>query len=273
MRILFFGDIFGRPGREALASALPRLRKAYKPHIIIANVENIAHGKGITRETLEEVRKCGVDVFTSGNHIWAKKEGNELLDDLSIPVIRPANYSSRLPGRGVLVFEKEGKRLLVINLLGQVFMREVPDSPFEKIDRILKTYARRSLPVKLIDFHGEATSEKKAFGWYVDGRVSAVLGTHTHVPTADLQILPKKTAYISDVGMVGPHHSIIGANPDAILAHFLNKTPIRLEVAGGRIVEVNGVFLDIDSKKGFAAHIEQIREIVEIDTQVCYSSI
>lgn len=268
MRILFFGDIFGRPGREALASTLPRICKAYKPHIVIANVENLAHGKGITRQTLEEVRRCGVDVFTSGNHIWAKKEGNELLNDPSIAIVRPANYPSRLPGRGVLIFEKEGERLLVINLLGQVLMRETPDSPFAKIDEILKTYARRSLPVKLIDFHGEVTSEKKAFGWYVDGRVSAVLGTHTHVPTADLQILPQKTAYISDVGMVGPHHSIIGLNPDAALTHFLTKTPIKFEVAGGRTIEVNGVFLDIDSKRGFATHIEQIREIVEIPTSL-----
>jgi len=263
MKILFFGDIFGRPGREGIQQALPRLKKKYKPDVTIANVENLAHGRGVTRRTIEEVSDAGVNIFTSGNHIWDNKEGIEVLDDSQVSLLRPANYPPGLPGRGVLSVDVRGKKLLVINLLGRVFMKTVPDCPFRKIDEILKKYAKGTAVI-LVDFHAETTSEKRAFGWHVDGRVSAVLGTHTHIPTADLEILPQGTAYITDIGMVGPHNSVIGADTKFALPNYLNQLPMKIEIANEGPVEINGVFLEIDNNSGKAIKTLQIREILDM---------
>lgn len=260
---MFFGDIFGRPGREGLSKILPKLRKKFRPDLVIANCENIAHGRGITRKTIVELQSAGVDVFTSGNHVWRTKEAGEILNDDSVSVLRPANYPSGLSGKGVLCLTAGRRHVILINLLGRVFMRENTDCPFRAIDKILKKYARKA-GIIIVDFHAEASSEKRAFGWYVDGRVSAVVGTHTHVPTADLQILPKGTAYITDVGMTGAYQSVIGADSGLVIGHLLTQLPLKLEVAAGALIEVNCLFLEIDDRRGKTKKVELIREFVKI---------
>lgn len=263
MKLLFFGDIFGRPGREGIKYILPRLKKKYKPDLVLANAENLAHGRGISPKTIHEMREAGIDVFTGGNHIWQGKDAREILENADSRVVRPANYPPGVPGKGILLFRAGKHNVLVINLLGRVFMRENPDCPFRKIDGLLKRYGRAT-PIRIVDFHAETTSEKRGFGWHVDGRVSAVFGTHTHVPTADLGILPKGSAYITDVGMVGSYHSVIGLKREAVLEHLLTQLPLKPEVSESGSVEVNGVFLEIHNKTGRAKKVEQIREFVEV---------
>jgi len=263
LKILFFGDIFGKPGREAVKKFLPGLRKKYKPEAVFANAENIAHGHGITKKTLEELQEAGVDAFTSGNHAWATKDGIEVLRSGEIPVVRPANYPLGVPGEGVLVHVVGKKKVLLVNLMGRVFMREQLDDPFRALDKIVKKY-RSETKIMFVDFHGEATAEKRAFGWYADGRVSVVVGTHTHVPTADSQILPKGTGYITDVGMVGPYHSVIGAEIECVISHQVTQLPLKVEVAESVLQEINAVLVDIDEKTGKTKKITQIRELVAI---------
>lgn len=270
MNILFFGDIVGRAGREALAKILPSWREKYAADLTIANGENIAHGKGVTRDTLKEVLGAGIDVVTSGNHIWSAKEAFEILADNTIPLLRPANYSSRLPGKGTRVVNAGSRRVLVINLIGQTAMHHHVNSPFEKADEILEAYTLpgeggvEEVHAIVVDWHSELTSEKCAMGWYLDGRVSAVLGTHTHVPTADERLLPKGTAYQSDVGMAGSRDSILGVEVEPNLKRFLLQTPIKLAVAERSPVAVHATLVSVDPKNGHATEIRRLMEVVEI---------
>ena len=254
MRILFISDIMGRPGRKCLAEGLPVLRKRHgEQDFLIANGENAAAGRGLTQKILEELFSLGVDGVTSGNHIWDKSEFVSHLSE-SARVIRPANYPEACPGQGVMKLEKNGKTLVVINLQGRVFLPPL-DCPFRVADDLLRTIDDRCI---LVDFHAEATSEKRALGLYLDGRVSAVLGTHTHVQTADEEVLPGGTAYISDAGMTGGHGGVIGMKAECVLPRFLTGMPSRFEVSEEN-VRVEGVLLEIDDESGRACAIERIR--------------
>jgi metallophosphoesterase (TIGR00282 family) len=251
MRVLAIGDIVGKPGRRAVGALLAALRRELGIDIVVANGENAAAGKGITIGTAKEILSAGVDVITSGNHIWAQKEIIPFLQS-EAPVLRPANYPPGAPGRGIVTFGA----LTVINLMGRTFMYEI-DDPFRAADRLLESVPSGS-PV-LVDMHAEATSEKIAMGWYLDGRVSAVVGTHTHVPTADGRILPKGTAFVSDLGMCGPHDSIIGVEPEPVIRKFLTGMPARFKVAEqSRLVDFNSVLVEIDDATGRALSIERV---------------
>ena len=261
MKIIFLGDIFGRSGREALKLILPKLRKDYEADFVIVNGENASHGKGLTDNSLKEILSAGVDFVTTGDHAFDQKEATEIFSKKENPVLRPANFPKGVGGKGWEVCKVGTKMILVINLLGRTFMRCHPDDPFRIVKEILEQ--NDNIKCVLVDFHAEATAEKKALGFYLDGLVSAVLGTHTHVQTADEMILPKGTAFISDVGMDGPKNSIIGARVDEVMKNTLMQIPFVLEPADGP-VEVNGVFLEIDDKTGLAKKIERIRENVEM---------
>jgi metallophosphoesterase (TIGR00282 family) len=249
--VLFIGDIMGRPGRNALRAALPGLRAKYAPHFVVANGENSAGGASITEEIGRDLLGL-VDVLTSGNHIWDKKEALPLIEK-EPRLLRPANYPAINPGHGTYVAGgPEGRRLGVLSLQGRVFM-EALDCPFRAADAAVEAL-RRETPCILVDFHAEATSEKQAMGWYLDGRVSALVGTHTHVPTADERVLPGGTAYISDVGMAGARNSIIGMRREQGLEKFLTARPIRFEPASGGVF-LSAVFIEIDSETGRALSI------------------
>ena len=255
MRILMIGDVIGKPGRRAVKSLIPSLRKEHGIDLVIAHGENTAGGFGLTLETAYELLDNGVDILTSGNHIWDQKEIIPHLQE-GLPLVRPANYPDA-PGRGALVRDN----VLVINLMGRVFMSPL-DCPFRTADRLLKEAATsQAPPVVIVDFHAEATSEKQAMGWYLDGRVSAVLGTHTHVGTVDGRILPKGTAYISDVGMTGPQDSVIGSETSVVLERFLTGLPKRLTVADGPVL-MNSVLIDVDQVSGKARAIERIDRVI-----------
>ena len=245
------GDIVGKPGRRAVAALVPGLRRELALDIVVANGENAAAGKGMTSGTCKEIFSGGVDVITSGNHVWAQKEIIGYLET-EAPVLRPANYPEGAPGRGMVRFAG----LTVINLMGRTFMYEI-DDPFRCADRLLEG-VEPGAPV-LVDMHAEATSEKIAMGWYLDGRVSAVVGTHTHVPTADARILPKGTALISDAGMCGPRDSIIGVEPEPVIRKFLTGMPARFPVAErSAIVQFNSVLVEVDEASGMARSIERV---------------
>ncbi len=237
MRILLIGDVIGRPGRRALRELLPGLRNEYGIDLVIANGENAAGGLGLTKATAEELLRSGVDIITSGNHIWDQKEIIPHLDG-GLPIIRPLNYPDGVPGRGYLI--KGGA--LVVNLIGRTFIGNF-DCPFRAMDRLLERVANRP-KVIVLDFHAEATSEKVALGKYLDGRVSAVLGTHTHVGTIDTRILPGGTAYVTDVGMTGPIDSVIGDDGDEVIRRFLTQIPHRLSVGKGDVL-LNSVLVDV----------------------------
>lgn len=264
LQILFFGDISGKIGRRAVAKILPELRKKYNPDLILANVENLAHGLGVTEKTLKEVIEAGGDFFTSGDHIFDKKESIEILEKKEPILIRPANFPPGAPGKGERLFEIGTKKILVINLIGRVFFKSQYDCPFRKADEILKKYKDINLSAIIVDFHAEATSEKNALGWYLDGRVSAVLGTHTHVGTDDWQILPNGTAYVTDVGMVGAKDSIIGVDKKGILKTFLTQVPEIHEIPEEGICTVNAVYLEINPKTKKALKIKKIKEEIKI---------
>ncbi|HXF51302.1 MAG TPA: TIGR00282 family metallophosphoesterase, partial [Dehalococcoidia bacterium] len=234
MRVLMIGDVVGKPGRQAVKALVPQLRRELKVDVVIANGENAAAGRGLTPATAAELFEAGVDVITSGNHIWDQKEIIPFLDG-EAPVLRPANYPPAAPGQGMVTL----KGLTVLNLQGRSFMVDI-DDPFRTADEALG-----SLPpgaVVVVDMHAETTAEKAAMGWYLDGRVAAVLGTHTHVPTADARILPGGTAFVCDVGMVGPRDSIIGNEVSAVIQRFLTGMPTRLPVAEhSPVVQFNAV--------------------------------
>jgi metallophosphoesterase (TIGR00282 family) len=254
--ILFIGDVIGRPGRRILAKYLRPVVKKYSPSLIIANGENAAGGLGITEKVAEELLS-EIDVLTSGNHIWDKKEALDYLDQ-EPRLLRPANYPPKNPGKGAYVFETRGKgKVGILNLQGRVFMEPI-DCPFRTADEELKSL-RASTPVIVVDFHAEATSEKQAMGWYLDGKVSAVIGSHTHVPTADERILPQGTAYITDVGMVGGYNSVIGIRRDQSIKRFLTGRPQRFELEKEGVFFC-AVFVEVDPKTGKALSIR--REII-----------
>ena len=255
MRILMIGDVIGKPGRDAVRALLPDLKHEKSIDFVICNGENTAGGYGITAETAAELLDSGVDVLTSGNHIWDKKEIIPFMEE-GLPLIRPANYPDA-PGRGYI----QMGGVTVINLMGRVFMASL-DCPFRAADALLeKMQEEGGSKVIIVDFHAEATSEKQAMGWYLDGRVSAVLGTHTHVGTVDAKILPKGTAYVTDVGMTGPRDSVIGSEVDTVLERFLTSMPNRLAVAAGPCV-LNSALMDVDEETGKASLIERIDRTV-----------
>lgn len=264
MNILFIGDIFGRPGRETVKKLLPHYRKKMDIGIVIANAENMSHGKGVTEGQIKDMRSAGVDFFTSGNHVWKEKEIIPRLDDPELPLIRPANYPEGAPGKGYQVIQDtQGKKILVINLMGRVFMPMHLDCPFRAADKILKEFENeKGLAAIFVDFHAETTSEKMALGHYLDGRVSAVIGTHTHVPTFDARVLAGGTAFQSDVGFTGPIDSVIGLEKTGIIRNFLTQVPHKHEVAGGDTV-FNAIKIEIDEKTGKAVSVEQVQEYLE----------
>lgn len=241
MNILFIGDIVGRPGRQAVKALLPQLKEEHRLNLVFANGENLAGGKGMTLETYLEMIEAGINYFTSGNHIWHEPEFIPQLDDPSIRVLRPANYPQGAPGRGVGMIEKEGIKVQLINLIGRVFMGSYLESYFEAIDHILST---TEADIRLVDFHGETSSEKVILAYYLDGKVTALLGTHTHVPTADERILPKGTAFQTDVGMTGPLHSTLGAEIAPFLEAARTGLPPKYEVASGPVT-FNATLMEI----------------------------
>ncbi len=257
MKLLFVGDVVGKPGRKAVRALLPGLVDRHRADYVVVNVENAAGGFGITPAVLAELDELPVDCFTSGNHIWDKRDGLELL--ASEPrLLRPANYPTGNPGGGLYVGETAaGIRVATINLEGRVFMNAL-ESPFTTADRLLEELGPE-VKVVLVDFHAEATSEKQALGHYLDGRVSAVVGTHTHVPTADERILPGGTAFLTDVGMTGPYESVIGMRYEKVLHRFLKQTPGPFEVAK-RDPRLAAVVVDVDETTGRARSVERLLE-------------
>lgn len=256
MKILFFGDIFGRPGREAVKSFIEDNKAKIKPDFIIANAENASSGRGPTAKTAREVLDYGIDMITLGDHCWDQKDVVEVLEGRDSKVIRPLNYPEGNEGSGFRKITKGAHSLTVVSLLGRVFTSEGLDSPFQKIDALLE---KCDGPV-FIDLHAEATSEKEAMGNYLDGRISALVGTHTHVQTADEGILSQGTAYISDVGMCGPADSVIGVKKEQSIERFLTGKPLKFEVAEGD-VKINAVIIELD-EAGKALSIERVNEIV-----------
>jgi metallophosphoesterase (TIGR00282 family) len=251
--ILAIGDLVGRPGRKAINQLLPGLRQQYGLDLVVANAENAAGGIGLTPDTAKELLGDGVDVLTSGNHIWAQKEIIPYLDS-ELPILRPLNYPAGVPGKGYLTIG----RAAVVNLIGRTFIGDF-DCPFRAMDQLL---AKITEKIIIVDFHAEATSEKVAMGRYLDGRVSAVLGTHTHVGTIDTQLLPHGTAYVSDIGMSGPIDSVIGDDTDSVLQRFLTQMPYRLSVGKGKIA-FNAILVGVDDNTGRATSIERIYREVE----------
>ncbi len=261
MRLLFIGDVMGKPGRTILQERLPRLRREHKPELVIVNGENAAGGMGITPGVAEELFDLGVDVITLGNHAWDKREIMTYIDGES-RLLRPLNYPGHPPGSGVAIVSRGGeRRAAVLNLAGRVFATASYDDPFRRVEEELKALPQ-DVRIIFVDFHGEATSEKVAMGWFLDGRVSAVVGTHTHVQTSDERILPAGTAYITDAGMTGPADSVIGIEKNLVIEKFLTQLPVRFEVAKGRR-QLNGVSLDIDDNTGHALSIVRILELEE----------
>ena len=255
VKILFVGDIVGKPGREIVRRSLPALVRRHDVDLVIANIENAAGGMGITREVAETIRDIGVHVMTSGNHIWDKKEALDYIE-LEPRLLRPANYPAGVPGRGRYVTHTAaGEAVAVINVMGRIFMNPL-DNPFQVVMKEIQA-VRDEARIIFVDFHAEATSEKLAMGWHLDGQVTAVVGTHTHVQTADERILPRGTAYITDVGMTGPHDSVIGVQTRPVLTRFLNGIPARFETASGD-PRLNGVIVTAFAETGLAASIRRV---------------
>ncbi len=255
MRILFIGDVVGKPGRNCLQKILPKMINENQYDLIIANGENAAGGTGITEKVFYELRETGVDVLTGGNHIWDKKDVFNFIDH-EPGLIRPLNYPpATTPGEGYVVIERNGKKAAVINLIGRIFMDAV-DCPFRTVEAIMPELKEQA-SIVIVDMHAEATSEKQAMGWFLNGKASAVIGTHSHVQTADERILPDKTAYITDVGMVGLYDSILGVDRAGPLKRFLTQLPHKLEISKGREV-FNAVDLEIDENSGEALSIRRL---------------
>jgi metallophosphoesterase (TIGR00282 family) len=257
MHILVIGDVIGKPGRQAVRKVLPGLRQRYDLDLVIANAENAAGGRGLTVGTAKELLDAGVDVLTSGNHIWDQKEIIPYLDG-DLPIIRPLNYPPGVPGRGCLSRD----HIAVVNTIGRTFMGDY-DCPFRAMDSLIPRL-KNTCSVIIVDFHAEATSEKVAMGRYLDGRVSAVVGTHTHVGTTDARVFERGTAYISDIGMTGPAESVIGDDIQNVLERFLTALPHRLNVASGTKITFNSVLINVDEKSGQAYSIERVDREVDI---------
>ena len=256
MRILMIGDVVGEPGRKAIHSLVPGLRREFDIDMVIANGENMAGGVGITPDTAEELMNSEVDVITSGNHIWKHKEIVPYINE-EWPLIRPANYPPGVPGRGYIRLGD----VLVLNLMGRVYMSPL-DCPFRTADQVLQEVNGTNPPkVIIVDFHAEATAEKQAMAWYLNGRVSAIVGTHTHVATADARILPEGTAYVTDLGMTGPYNSVIGSDIRAVLEGFITQMPQRFTVPKGPTI-LNSVLVETDEETGVAINIQRIDRMV-----------
>lgn len=264
MNILFIGDIFGRPGRETVQKLLKDYRKKLSIDLVVANAENMHHGKGVSEPQLKDMQAAGIDFFTSGNHIWKEREIISRLDDPKLPLIRPANYPKGAPGKGYQVVEDgKGRRVLVINLMGRVFMPMQLDCPFRRADEILEEFKDDDdLSAIFVDFHAETTSEKMALAHYLDGRITALVGTHTHVPTFDARVLAGGTAFQTDVGFTGPIDSVIGLEKHGVIQNFLTQVPHKHEVAGGDTV-FNALKIEVDDKNGKAIAVEQIQKYLE----------
>jgi len=257
LKVLFLGDIFGKPGRNAIKNKLGPIVEEENIDVVIANGENAAGGLGITPQVCESLLEMGIDVITSGNHIYKKKEIYDYIQKQP-RLLKPANYPPSTPGKGLYIFSSAktaGKKVAVVNLCGRVFVGNL-DCPFRLAEKLLADI-RKQTNMIIVDFHGEVTSEKVAMGWFLDGRVSAVVGTHTHVQTADHRILPQGTAYITDVGMVGPRDSVIGVKKEIIIERFLTQMPQKFVVASDDIC-INGVVIDIDNLTGQATSIEPV---------------
>lgn len=255
MRILFIGDIVGKPGREAIAAFLPDLQKEYALDLVIANAENASAGRGLTKDVANELYDSGIHFITLGNHVWDQKEILKFIDNEN-RLIRPANYPMGAPGKGFGFVVRNGIRTGIINLSGRIFLPPL-DNPFTMVIQLINKMAAET-NVILVDFHAEATSEKVALGWFLNGKVSAVLGTHTHIQTADARILEQGTAYITDVGMTGPKDSVLGVKKEIIINNFITQMPVRFEVATGPI-QINAVVIDVDEKTGKANQIITIQ--------------
>jgi len=256
INIVFIGDLVGRPGRRVLTQHIDALRDEYEADLVIVNVENAAAGFGITARIVDELFRLGVDVMTSGNHIWDQREALSFIDE-EPRLLRPVNYPAETPGHGLhIATTPQGDKVAVINLMGAVFMHPTLDCPFTAIDRLL---AQMHEPIQavFVDFHAEVTSEKMAMAWHLDGRASAVIGTHTHIPTADERILPQGCATLSDAGMTGCYDSVIGMDKDISVQRFMNKLPQRFQVASGK-GSLRGVHVRIDPASGKATRIQRI---------------
>lgn len=255
MKILFVGDVVGSPGRDMVTDYVPKLKDKYKPQVTIINGENAASGKGITEKIYKQFLNVGAQVITLGNHTWAKRDIFEFIDDAP-HLLRPANFPSDNPGKGLTYLNINGQEVAVISLQGRTFLPPT-DCPFKKADELIEEANKRT-SIIFVDFHAEATSEKQAMGWYLDGRVSVVVGTHTHTQTADERILPDGTAFITDVGMTGPYDSILGVEKETIINRFLDGLPAKFEVDTKGSNQLNGCFIKVDKKTGRATKIERI---------------
>ncbi|GAA0461781.1 TIGR00282 family metallophosphoesterase [Alkalibacillus silvisoli] len=255
MNILFIGDIVGRPGRTALESQLSNLKKQHNADLTIVNGENAAHGKGITKKIYQQILDWGADMVTLGNHAWDKREIFDFIDEVS-NLVRPANYPEGTPGTGLQFIKIGNKKVAVINIQGRTFMTPI-DDPFTIVDGLIER-AKKETDIIFVDFHAEATSEKQAMGWYLDGKASVVVGTHTHIQTSDERILPNKTAYITDVGMTGPYNSILGVEKEAVIRKFKTGLPVRFDIPETDQTVLSGVVVKVDSKTGEAKQIKRI---------------
>ncbi|MFZ3101508.1 MAG: TIGR00282 family metallophosphoesterase [Desulfitobacteriaceae bacterium] len=255
MKVLFIGDIVAKPGREAVRALLKPLQEELAIDVTIANAENAAGGNGLTKDVAQELYDFGIDFLTMGNHVWDQRSIFNYIDNES-RLIRPANYPAGAPGRGYGYIHKLGRKIAVLNLSGRIFLPTL-DDPFSGAIRCINIICQET-PIIIVDFHAEATSEKVALGWFLDGKVSAVLGTHTHIQTADARILEQNTAYITDVGMTGPLNSVLGIKKEVIINRFLTQLPVKFEIAGGPL-QLNAVVLDIDEENGKARYIKNIQ--------------
>lgn len=263
IKVLFFGDVVGKLGRRALVKILPELKNKYQPDLVVANIENISHGKGVTVKALQELKEAGLSVFTSGNHVWRKEDPQAVARELGVTILTPANHpSSQSQVAGFKVLEVADVKVLLVNLQGQVFMTEENATlPFTAADEILRTNPGL---ITVVDIHAEATSEKVALGFYLDGRVSAVMGTHTHVQTADAKILEAGTGYITDVGMTGPANTVLGVKKELIIEKFLTNGPIVFELPETGEAEIGFVCLVIDCASRHCTKIEPKNTIVNV---------
>ncbi len=263
LKVIIFGDLMGKPSRKALRMILPDIKKEYQPNLIVANVENLTHGSGVSPEALKEISECGVNFFTSGNHVWnRKKDIYNIFQENKIDILRPANYPPGVSGVGYKVISIDQYTILMINLIGRVGMYQSFDCPFRALDAILTEHKGMKFNAILVDFHAEATSEKVALGHYASGRVTAVYGTHTHVPTADAHIFSNGTAYVTDIGMVGLKDSVIGVDKVNIIKTFLTQIKEEHIIPDNGLVTVNAIYLTVDPATGKALDIQRIQKEV-----------
>jgi len=256
LRVLFFGDIVGSIGRTTIESNITKIKETYRPHIVIANGENAAGGRGINEKIVKQFFQMGIHVITMGNHVWDQKEIFDFIDDYK-NLIRPANFPMGTPGNGYTILPFNDHKLAVINIQGRTFLPPL-DCPFKTVSQIVEQVKKETKNI-IVDFHAEATSEKQAMGWYLDGKVSAVVGTHTHVQTGDERILPKGTGYITDVGMVGSYDGILGMKKKDVINKFITALPARFEVDKSGRTQINAVLIDIDLQTGKTNQIHRIR--------------